>query len=45
MNDEVMERIKAYAERTGKGEEEAIKEFEQWLSDEFGVTDWQSEDA
>ena len=33
MNDEVMERIKAYTERTGKGEEEAIKEFEQWLSD------------
>ena len=45
MNEEVMERITAYAERTGKDKDEAVGEFVQWLSDEFGVTDWQSEDA
>ena len=44
MNDEVMERIKAYAERTGKEEMKAAQEFARWLLDEFGVSEWESED-
>lgn len=40
----VMERLGAYADRTGKSTEEAQVEFSAWLAKEFNVTDAREED-
>jgi hypothetical protein len=44
MNSEMMEKIAAYAVRTGKTEDEAKAAFAAWLKDEFGVVDMATED-
>ena len=44
MNNEMMEKIAAYAVRTGKTEDEAKVAFAAWLKDEFGVVDMATED-
>lgn len=44
MNTEMKEKLAAYAVRVGKTEEEALKEFADWLQKEFSVSDMASED-
>jgi len=40
----VLERIRAYAERTGKGTDEVRAEYLKYIEDEYSCSDWASED-